>query len=221
MRQSYWDSVPAVKSAAGLTCVFPGSWDTMGQPEGSMAQLMKCRSCGFVMSEDALKDSCPVCGVPRKMFEPFTDTVSARRRWILRLDIHPIVVHFAVSFAVSAFGASLFTLVFPAVLRRTMTAGLRLVVALLPVVLILSYITGRYDAHIRFRRARSPYLRQKKQVGVIFFCLSAATAALLFGVGPFVWWVQAADAVLLAGCTVCAFLQGRVGGHLMEGLFPG
>jgi rubredoxin/uncharacterized membrane protein len=186
-----------------------------------MAQLMRCKSCGFILAEDALGEACPVCGVPRKMFEPFTDPVSARRRWILELHVHPIVVHFTVAFTVSAFAGLVFVLAFPGIFRQTMTAGLRLAVALLPPVLIVSYITGIYDARVRYRKARSAYLRQKQAIGVIFFCLSAAAAALLFAVGPYVAWVRAVDAALLACCTACAFLQGRVGGHLMESLFPG
>ncbi len=185
-----------------------------------MAQLMRCRSCGYFLAEDALGDACPVCGVPRKMFEPYTDPVSERRRWILGLHIHPIVVHFSISFAVCALAASLFSLVFPHLLRHTVTGALRSVVALLPLVLIATYLTGLYDGRVRFRRAKSLFLRQKKTVGVIYFCLSAAAAALFFTFGPAAW-VHAADTALFAGCFVCAFVQGRVGGHLMDTLFPG
>ncbi len=186
-----------------------------------MAQLVRCKSCGFIMAESALRDACPVCGVPRKMFEPFADPVSARRRWILSLHIHPIVVHFTVSFTASALAASLFLLLFPGVLSRAVTAGLQLVAAFLPLVLIVSYITGIYDARVRFRRARSRHLRQKMVFGLTLFCLSTAAAALLFAAGPFAMWVRAVDAALMAACTVFAFFQGRIGGHLMEALFPG
>ncbi len=186
-----------------------------------MAQLVRCKSCGFILAESALRDACPVCGVPRKMFEPFVDPVSARRRWILSLHIHPIVVHFTVSFTASALGASLFLLLFPEVLRQTVTAGLQIVAALLPLVLIISYVTGIYDARVRYRRARSRHLRQKMLFGVTLFCLSTAAAALLFAADPSAIWVRATDAALMAACTACAFFQGRIGGHLMEALFPG
>jgi len=105
-------------------------------------------------------------------------------------------------------------------IARSLPAGLRLVAALLPPVLIVSYFTGVNNARVRFRRAQSRYLRQKMVIGVIFFCLSAAAAALLFATGPFVTWVRTVDAALMVCCTACAFLQGRVGGHLMESLFP-
>jgi uncharacterized membrane protein len=186
-----------------------------------MTQLYRCRSCGFVMTESALKDACPACGVPRKMFEPYSDPVSDRRRFVLGLDIHPIVVHFAVAFAISACAVSLFTLAFPAIFRQTLTGALRTVVAVQPLVIIVSYFTGRYDARVRFRKAKSSYLGLKKTAGILFFVLSAASAALLFGVGPFVPWVRAVDAVMLTAAAGCSFVLGRIGGRLMSTLFPG
>ena len=71
-----------------------------------MAELVKCKSCGYVMEAGKLHDSCPACGVPAKMFEPFTDPVSSKRRSILALHIHPVLVHFPQAFAFFLFALS-------------------------------------------------------------------------------------------------------------------
>ena len=38
-----------------------------------MANLIRCKACGYVTREGKIKDVCPACGVPAKMFEPYTD----------------------------------------------------------------------------------------------------------------------------------------------------
>jgi uncharacterized membrane protein/rubredoxin len=183
--------------------------------------LIRCKSCGYVMEESKLKDACPACGVPRKMFEPFTDTVSEKRKRILNLDIHPIIVHFAVSFAVSALVMALFILVFPGVFVSTARGGLRVLGGVLPLVLIATFLSGRFDGRIRFRKAKSRLLRIKTWVGITYFVFSAAAAAIILLVGPHTLWVRVVDPILFAACTACAFIQGRIGARLLYALFPG
>jgi uncharacterized membrane protein/rubredoxin len=186
-----------------------------------MAQLVRCKSCGYVTEEGKLKDVCPACGVPRKMFEPFTDTISSKRREILDLDIHPIIVHFAISFALSAFVLALSILAFPTLFRATVTGAIRVFGGALPLILIATFFSGRFDARVRFRKARSALLRIKTIVGIAFFLLAAASASLILLVGPFTPWVSIVDAILLAGCVCCAFILGRIGSRLLYALFPG
>jgi len=183
--------------------------------------LVRCKSCGYVIEEGRLKDVCPACGVPRKMFEPFTDTVSTRRRRLLSLDIHPIIVHWAVSFAVSALVLSLVALALPGLFVSTVRGGLRVTGGMLPLIVAASFIAGRIDGKIRFRKAKSRILRLKTAVGIIFFALAAAVSAIILLVGPHVAWARVVDAVLLAGCTACAFILGRAGARLLCAMFPG
>jgi uncharacterized membrane protein len=186
-----------------------------------MAQLMRCKSCGFLIEEGALGEVCPACGVPRKMFEPYTDPVSRARRRVLDLDLHPIIVHFPTAFAVSAFAVALFRVVFPAVLEALMTNVLIAFITALPLTVVAAFASGRLDGRIRFRKAKSLMLRRKMAVGSTFFLLSAAAAAVTFLMGLEGPAATAGVTILLAGCFACAYVQGRIGKRLMGALFPG
>jgi uncharacterized membrane protein len=155
------------------------------------------------------------------MMESWKDPVSERRRLLLSFDIHPIVVHFSVSFVASAFVLALFVLIFPLLFRETVTGILRGVVGVLPLAVIASFLTGLFDGKIRFRRTTTPLLKRKQLLGVAFFVSTAAAALLTFLVGPYESWVRIADAVLLAGGVACAAGLGRIGSGLLPALFPG
>jgi uncharacterized membrane protein len=186
-----------------------------------MAELMRCKSCGYVTEANRVGDVCPACGVPRKMMEPWKDPVSERRRLLLWFDIHPIVVHFSVAFVASAFVLALFVLIFPSFFRETATSILVVLVGVLPLAVIASFLSGLFDGTIRFRRTTTPLLKRKQLVGVAFFLCTAAAAVLTFAAGPYETWVRIADAALLAVGVVCATGLGRIGRGLLSALFPG
>jgi hypothetical protein len=186
-----------------------------------MAELLRCKTCGYVTEASRRGDVCPACGVPWKMMEPWKDPVAPGRRAVLRLDLHPIIDHFSISFAASALVLALFVLVLPDLFRQTATGLLRALIGVLPLAVIASFVTGLLDGKVRFRRTSTPLLRSKKLLGALFFVLTAAAAALTFLVGPFETWVRAADAVLLAGAVVDGVALCRIGGGLLSAIFPG
>ncbi|MGA2977370.1 MAG: rubredoxin-like domain-containing protein [Spirochaetia bacterium] len=186
-----------------------------------MAELLRCKSCGYIVEASRVGEVCPACGVPRKNMEAWKDPVAVKRRLFLSLDIHPILLHFAISFAASAFVLSLFVLILPQLFRQTVTGLLRGFVGVLPVAVLASFITGLFDGKTRFRRTTTLLLTRKKILGAIFFLLACAAAVLTYAVGPYVTWVRIADAVLLAGCVVCSAALGRIGKGLLEAIFPG
>ena len=59
-----------------------------------MANLIRCKACGYVTCEGKIKDVCPACGVPAKMFEPYTDPVSEKRRRFLASIFIPLLCIF-------------------------------------------------------------------------------------------------------------------------------
>ncbi len=186
-----------------------------------MAELLRCKSCGYVTEAGQVGEVCPACGVPRKMMEPWKDPVSEKRRLLLSFDIHPIVVHFSISFAASAFVLALFVLVFPGLFRETVTGILSALEGVLPLAVIASFLTGLFDGTIRFRRTTTPLLKRKKLFGLVFFVTTTAAAILTFVVGPYETWVRIVDAVLLAGGVASAVGLGRIGSRLLPALFPG
>jgi hypothetical protein len=186
-----------------------------------VAELLRCRTCGYVTEASRRGEACPACGVPWKMMEPWKDPVTEGRRVLLRLDLHPIIDHFSISFAASALVLSLFVLVLPDLFRQTVTGLLRGLVGVLPLAVIASFVTGVFDGKLRFRRTTTPLLRRKKLLGALFFACAAAAAALTFLGGAYETWVRIADAVLLGGAVLCAVGLGRIGGGLLGAIFPG
>ncbi|MGO9307655.1 MAG: rubredoxin-like domain-containing protein [Spirochaetia bacterium] len=186
-----------------------------------MAELMRCRSCGYVTEAARVGDVCPACGVPRKLMEPWKDPVSEQRRLLLWLDVHPIVDHFSVSFSASAFVLSLVALILPGFYPDTLTAIISGFLGVLPLAVIASFVTGIFDARVRFRRSSTPILSRKKIYGLAFFLFSTAAAVIVFTVGPYVPWARAADAIALSAGVVCAVRLGRIGQGLLPAIFPG
>ena len=186
-----------------------------------MAELLRCKSCGYVAEAGKVGEACPACGVPRKLMEPWKDPVSAPRRRVLWLDLHPIVDHFTISFTASAFVLSLVILVLPGFYEQTVTDIIRGFLGVLPFAVIASFLTGLLDARVRFRRTTTPMLNRKKVLGLALFLAGAGAGALAFAVGPFVPWVRAVDAVLLAAAVTVAVRLGRLGQGLLQAIFPG
>jgi hypothetical protein len=186
-----------------------------------MPELLRCRSCGYVAEAGKVGDVCPACGVPRKLMDPWKDPVSDRRRLFLWLDVHPIVDHFSVSFTASAFVLSLVVLILPGFYPETLTDIFRGFVGVLPLAVIASFVTGLFDARLRFRRTTTPVLSSKKLYGSVLFLCSAGAAAITFLVGPYVPWARVADAIILSIGVVVAVRLGRLGQGLLQAIFPG
>jgi len=186
-----------------------------------MAELLRCRSCGYVVEAGRVGDVCPACGVPRKMMEPWKDPMSERRRFLLELDIHPIIDHFSVSFATCAVVVALLVLLFPGVLFQSAPDVMRVFVGVLPLAVIASYISGLYDGKLRFRKTTTPVLRTKKVLGLFFFAFTAVAAVFAFAFDASVTWVRTAIVVLEVLGLGCAFVLGRRGKNLLGAFFPG
>jgi len=186
-----------------------------------MAQLLRCRSCGYVSEAARVRDVCPACGVPRKMMEPWNDPVSDRRRLMLWFDIHPIIDHFTVSFAASAFVLSLVVLVLPEFHPQTVRDILLGFTTVLPLSVIGSFLSGLLDARVRFRKTGTPVLNRKKLLGLVLFLVSAAAGSVVIFVGPYEPWARPVDAALLAAGVSIAVSLGRLGQGLLQAIFPG
>jgi hypothetical protein len=186
-----------------------------------MAAMLRCKSCGYVTAEGKVKDVCPACGVPRKMLEPWTDPVSPRRRALLDIDLHPIVIHFTVAFSASAFALSLFALVFPGFLAGLATNVLMVMTAVLPLAVLGGWAAGVVDGKIRFRRATTPLLVQKMVMGGSVFLETLAAAVLMFAIGLGPVWVRIVIAVLLGAALGAVAVLARIGVGLREAKFPG
>jgi rubredoxin/uncharacterized membrane protein len=186
-----------------------------------MVAMMRCKSCGYVIAEGKLKDVCPACGVPRKMFEPWADPVSEKRRALLEMDLHPLVIHFTVAFTASAFALSLFALAFPRFLAGLATNVMIVMTAVLPLAVLAGWAAGVFDGKIRFRRVTTPLLVRKMVMGgsVFLETLAAAVLMLAFGLDPM--WVRVVVAVLLGLALGAVAMLAKIGVGLLGAKFPG
>jgi len=186
-----------------------------------MANLIRCKACGYVTCEGKIKDVCPACGVPAKMFEPYADPVTEKRRRILRLHIHPIIVHFPQSFAFTLFVLACLSFVAPPQFNGVLYCTMQVVSSALPFFLILALLTGLVDGKTRFRRVTTPFLKKK-----IIFGLSFLFTSILIAAGSFA--LRLSSLLMMALFTMLTIIAvgfsialGLIGSELMEAKFPG
>jgi hypothetical protein len=185
-----------------------------------MAELLRCKACGYVAHARRVKSVCPACGVQRKAMEAWKDPVSRGRRLLLSLDVHPIILHFALAFACCSFLFALVGLAAPALYPQTVAGLLVIFLGVQPVAVLAAFASGLMDAHARFKRVSAPALIRKIVLGAVFFLLSVGATVLTFVLGPDGAGVRAADTLILAGAVACAALLGRIGTGLLSAILP-
>lgn len=186
-----------------------------------MANLIKCKACGYVTKEGSVKDVCPACGVPAKMFEPYTDPVSEKRRTILGLHVHPIMVHFPQAFSMTLFLLAVLSYVSSPPIKDSLFVSIQVISFLLPYFIILSLLSGLFDGKIRFRKLTTPFLKRKIIIGLIFLNIAFILAFIAFSGRLAVSPIREYFTLLTIAEVACSALLGLIGGHLMEAKFPG
>ncbi len=187
-----------------------------------MKELVKCKSCGYIMEKGKLKDKCPACGVPAAMFEPYAEKISSpRRKFILSLDIHPVIVHFPQAFTVTILVLSIIAALIKGGVQASLLTTVGVLSCCLPLVVLGAFLAGLMDGKIRFRRVTTPILVKKIILAGLFFLLSIAI--LLLNIfykldNPAVLY---AVIILSAGCLVCGSILAKYGVSLLEAKFPG
>ncbi len=186
-----------------------------------MSDLVRCKACGFITRQEKVRDVCPACGVPARMFEPYTHPVSIKRRRILDLHTHPVLVHFPQAFGLTLFGLSLFAFFIPPVLHQAVTSTIKVLSALLPISVLPAIATGLLDGKLRFRKVTTPALKKKILLSLIFFF----TAVILAGIALFgqmstfpVHFIYFLATIIVS---LCGAFLGLIGGKLLDAKFPG
>ena len=186
-----------------------------------MANLIRCKACGYVTCEGRIKDVCPACGVPAKMFELYTDPVSQKRRLILGLHIHPIVVHFPQAFSITLFLLAVLSYVTPPAIKEALFVSIQVISFFLPYFIILSLLTGLFDGKVRFRKLTTPLLKKKFILGVLLLIVSITLAFVAFSGGFPASPLREYFTLLTIIAVACSAELGLIGGRLMEAKFPG
>jgi uncharacterized membrane protein len=186
-----------------------------------MKELVRCKSCGFIMEKGKLRGKCPACGVPDKLFEPYSEKIAPGRKLILSLDMHPILVHFPQAFTTAVLALSLFAMVVQGRTRELIVGADAVLGAVLPFTVLLAFCAGLLDGAIRFRRVTTPLLIRKIVFGSLFFVFSCGILAAVLAL-PF---NASSTLVSLAGLSSaalgCGVYLGMMGVSLLNSKFPG
>jgi len=128
-----------------------------------------CKVCGFI--RPAGKGGiCSACGARERAFIPFEHKASKNRREYLKYDVHPVIVHFTVSYTGTM--TILFLLnefITDNILGIDISPTLNLIILFLPLLVILAGGTGLIDGKIRYRKLQTPYLQLKIFMGAALF----------------------------------------------------
>lgn len=187
-----------------------------------MTKLVRCKSCGYLMPEGKLKDKCPACGVPAKMFEPFEDSMGEARRKVLDAHLHPIAVHFPTAFAASLVVLTVASLIFSGRVRELLVCTSRLMSLFLPLLVLGAFLLGVLDGRTRFRSVgRSQILKLKVLYGALFFVFAVGLTLTVWLWGPDLAAGLVVAIVLAVLAFACSTVLGVFGTRLVNAAFPG
>ncbi len=183
-------------------------------------ELVRCRPCGYVMKKSELEKVgvCPACGLPHNVFEPYREKVSARRLFILSLDIHPIVIHLSQTFVAMIPVLMIAHLLFPRFIPEILSPVIDFSIVVFPLTLIGAFISGIVDGLTRFKTLDTPLLKSKIYYGAAILILSfAMLLSLIFMPEKYL----VIDLVLSLGALFCAVKLGMMGKELLNVILPG
>jgi uncharacterized membrane protein len=174
------------------------------------------------MTESKLKDRCPACGVPRQMFEPYTDPVSIARRRVLNFDLHPIAVHFPISFTVAVLVLSIASIFFGGPVQGFIISTTKVMSLFLPLLVLLAFAVGLIDGRIRFRRFKNSQILKKKILYGLLFLVFAVGLTISVWLGGFSTILLNCVAIVLSAASLaCVVMLSLLGTQIINAAFPG
>ncbi len=186
-----------------------------------MKDYVRCKACGYIMEASKLGELCPACGVSAKVFEPYKENISEKRKRILDLHIHPIVVHLpqAIVPMLIVLAAAMLFLVEGRV-RTALLDTTRVLSIFLPFSVVLAFAAGIYDGKLRFRKVTTPLLIRKMIVGSLFL-VATLGAGFLSLYTDLDGLAMAGFAILQVFSLGAAVVLGMAGFGLLSSRFPG
>ncbi|GAB1402975.1 hypothetical protein MASR1M74_01530 [Lentimicrobium sp.] len=185
-----------------------------------MAELVRCRPCGYVMEADKLGDVCPACGMPAKVFEPYRERVSKNRLTLLNLDLHPIAIHFSQAFVGAIPLLFLLNALFPNFYVAELSIVNKVMIITLPLTMLLALSSGMIDGYTRFKTFNTPLLIKKLILSIIITILASIASYMVIKDGlnerntlPVLLFILA--------CLACAITLGLLGKKLLNVILPG
>jgi len=185
-----------------------------------MKKYVRCKVCGFVMEEKDLKDVCPACGVPKTAFVEFKYNISEKRQQVLSLHLHPISVHFPEAIAVFLAGFICLAFITSGTISEDLVIVNKTLAIIFPITIIVAFISGIYDAKVRFKKLSPPYIKIKIYLGIALFVSSILTLILIQS-SSYSTAVKAILVVLAFVNLGLSAILGKIGGTLIDSKMPG
>lgn len=179
-------------------------------------ELVRCRPCGYVMKASDLGDVCPACGLPRNVFEPYRERVSANRLFVLNLDIHPISIHLSQTFVAFTPVLIAFHSIFPYFQTVIIHSVINFSIFVFPFALIISIVSGIIDGITRFKTLRTPMLWSKVILSSLILTISFIKF-FTFTPGEYTLFIF----LLSLASLTCAIKLGLIGKGLINVILPG
>lgn len=190
-----------------------------GQETGKKPMI--CSVCGYIINEGYKGDVCPACGVAKTAFQPYVDKMSPKRRKILNLHLHNILVHFPQAFSLLMLFLIVMSLFLKEAPKFDFMTTFKILSFFLPLSVAVSIISGVIDGKNRFKRITTPILKKKIAAAILFFVFSVGVV-LLSNVSSMAPGLQLKLLIVLTGiCALCSLFLGYNGGHLSGKEVPG
>jgi hypothetical protein len=179
---------------------------------------LRCKACGYIAVEQSITDRCPACGVPRTALESYRNPVSDGREAWLKLDVHPVLVHFPQAFVFTLFILLAASFGVAGSARETILSAATVLIYALPFVVFGGFTSGLADGKVRFKKLRTPALTKKVILGIIALLLSAALLIVYRQWGFDRLFLLLCLAALLSAVSVAL---GRIGSRIVGAKMPG
>ncbi|UCH98445.1 MAG: rubredoxin [Candidatus Aminicenantes bacterium] len=189
--------------------------------EKTRKKQMICSVCGYIINEGYQGEVCPACGAAKAAFQPYVDKMSPKRRKILNLHIHNILVHFPQAFSFLMLFLIFMTLFLKDSLKYEFMTTFKILSIFLPLSVGVSIISGVIDGKNRFKRITTPILKKKIVVAILFliFSIGVMLALTVLNINP--TWLLRLLIVLTGFCALCSLFLGYNGGRLSGKEVPG
>ncbi len=182
---------------------------------------MICSVCGYIINEEYKGDICPACGAAKTAFQPYVDRMSPKRRKILNLHMHNILVHFPQAFSLFMLFLIVMSIFLKGSAESEFLVSFKILAIFLPFSVAVSIISGVIDGKNRFKRITTPILKKKIVVAILFFICSLGVPLLLniSNISPVL--LLRLLIVLTGICAFCSLFLGYNGGRLSGTEIPG
>jgi len=210
--QSSFRRLEAAEPAAAAST--PAAEETPTARQETGKKMMICSVCGYIINEGYKGEACPACGAAKTAFQPYVDKMSPKRRKILNLHLHNILVHFPQAFSLLMLFLIVMSLFLKDSSKFDFMTTFKILSFFLPLSVLVSIISGVIDGKNRFKRITTPILKKKIAVAILFFIFSIGVV-LLLNVSSLAPGLLLKLLIVLTGiCALCSLFLGYNGGRL-------